>query len=134
MSVNLTNLLTELLYVVLIGAIPIVSKYLIQQIEAKKNEILKNDKAENFQNSIDGAMSLVEKVVDYVSQTYVDALKKAGKFDAAAQQNAYNKAVEALEKLMDDDMKHVLISVYGDISTWMKVAIESYIGSKKLIY
>ena len=30
MSVNLTNLLIELLYVVLIGAIPIVSKYLIQ--------------------------------------------------------------------------------------------------------
>lgn len=131
MSVNLTNLLTELLYVVLIGAIPIVSKYLIQQIEAKKNEILKNDKAENFQNSIDGAMSLVEKVVDYVSQTYVDTLKKEGKFDAAAQQNAYNKAVEALEKLMDDDMKHVLINVYGDLSTWMKVAIESYIKSRK---
>ena len=76
MSVNLTNLLMELLYVVLIGTIPIVSKYLIQQIEAKKNEILKNDKAENFQNSIDGAMSLVEKVVDYVSQTYVDSVKK----------------------------------------------------------
>lgn len=131
MSVNLTNLLMELLYVVLIGAIPIVSKYLIQQIEAKKNEILKNDKAENFQNSIDGAMSLVEKVVDYVSQTYVDALKKEGKFDATAQQNAYNKAVDALEKLMDDDMKHVLINVYGDLSTWMKVAIESYIKSRK---
>ena len=131
MSVNLTNLLMELLYVVLIGTIPIVSKYLTQQIEAKKNEILKNDKAENFQNSIDGAMSLVEKVVDYVSQTYVDTLKKEGKFDAAAQQNAYNKAVEALEKLMDDDMKHVLINVYGDLSTWMKVAIESYIKSRK---
>lgn len=131
MSVNLTNLLTELLYVVLIGAIPIVSKYLIQQIEAKKNEILKDTKTNDFQNSIDGAMSLVEKVVDYVSQTYVDALKKEGKFDAAAQQNAYNKAVEALEKLMDDDMKHVLINVYGDLSTWMKVAIESYIKSRK---
>ena len=76
-------------------------------------------------------MSLVEKVVDYVSQTYVDALKKEGKFDAAAQQNAYNKAVEALEKLMDDDMKHVLINVYGDLSTWMKVSIESYIKSRK---
>lgn len=131
MSVNLTNLLTEILYVVLIGAIPIVSKYLIQQIEAKKNEILKDTKTNDFQNSIDGAMSLVEKVVDYVSQTYVDALKKEGKFDAAAQQNAYNKAVEALEKLMDDDMKHVLINVYGDLSTWMKVAIESYIKSRK---
>lgn len=131
MSINLTNLLMELLYVVLIGAIPIVSKYLIQQIEAKKNEILKNDKAKDFQNSIDGAMNLVEKVVDYVSQTYVDALKKEGKFDATAQQNAYNKAVEALEKLMDDDMKHVLINVYGDLSTWMKVAIESYIKSNK---
>lgn len=131
MSINLTNLLMELLYIVLIGSIPIVSKYLIQQIEAKKNEILKNDKAEDFQNSIDGAMSLVEKVVDYVSQTYVDVLKKEGKFDAAAQQNAYNKAVEALEKLMDDDMKHVLINVYGDLSTWMKVSIESYIKSRK---
>ena len=131
MSVNLTNLLTELLYVVLIGAIPIVSKYLIQQIEAKKNEILKDDMTKDFQNSIDGAMSLVEKVVDYVSQTYVDTLKKEGKFDATAQQNAYNKAVEALEKLMDDDMKHVLINVYGDLSTWMKVAIESYIKSRK---
>ena len=131
MRVNLTNLLMELLYVVLIGTIPIVSKYLTQQIEAKKNEILKNDKAKDFQNSIDGAMSLVEKVVDYVSQTYVDALKKEGKFDAAAQQNAYNKAVDALEKLMDDDMKRVLIDVYGDLATWMRVAIESYIKNNK---
>ena len=131
MSVNLTNLLMELLYVVLIGTIPIVSKYLTQQIDVKKNEILKADKAKDFQNSIDGAMSLVEKVVDYVSQTYVDALKKEGKFDAAAQQNAYNKAVDALEKLMDDDMKRVLIDVYGDLATWMKVAIESYIKNNK---
>ena len=131
MSVNLTNLLMELLYVVLIGTIPIVSKYLTQQIDVKKNEILKADKTKDFQHSIDGAMSLVEKVVDYVSQTYVDALKKEGKFDAAAQQNAYNKAVDALEKLMDDDMKRVLIDVYGDLATWMKVAIESYIKNNK---
>ena len=131
MSVNLTNLLTELLYVVLIGTIPIVSKYLTQQIDVKKNEILKADKTKDFQHSIDGAMSLVEKVVDYVSQTYVDSLKKEGKFDAAAQQNAYNKAVDALEKLMDDDMKRVLIDVYGDLATWMKVAIESYIKNNK---
>ena len=131
MSVNLTNLLMELLYVVLIGTIPIVSKYLTQQIDVKKNEILKADKTKDFQHSIDGAMSLVEKVVDYVSQTYVDALKKAGKFDATAQQNAYNKAVDALEKLMDDDMKRVLIDVYGDLATWMKVAIESYIKNNK---
>ena len=131
MSVNLTNLLMELLYVVLIGTIPIVSKYLTQQIDVKKNEILKADKTKDFQHSIDGAMSLVEKVVDYVSQTYVDALKKDGKFDAAAQQNAYNKAADALEKLMDDDMKRVLIDVYGDLATWMKVAIESYIKNNK---
>ena len=131
MSVNLTNLLMELLYVVLIGTIPIVSKYLTQQIDVKKNEILKADKTKDFQHSIDGAMSLVEKVVDYVSQTYVDALKKEGKFDAAAQQNAYNKAVDALDKLMDDDMKRVLIDVYGDLATWMKVAIESYIKNNK---
>lgn len=131
MSVNLTNLLMELLYVVLIGTIPIVSKYLTQQIDVKKNEILKADKTKDFQHSIDGAMSLVEKVVDYVSQTYVDSLKKEGKFDAAAQQNAYNKAVDALEKLMDDDMKRVLIDVYGDLATWMKVAIESYIKNNK---
>ena len=131
MSVNLTNLLMELLYVVLIGTIPIVSKYLTQQIDVKKNEILKADKTKDFQHSIDGAMNLVEKVVDYVSQTYVDALKKEGKFDAAAQKNAYNKAVDALEKLMDDDMKRVLIDVYGDLATWMKVAIESYIKNNK---
>ena len=131
MSVNLTNLLMELLYVVLIGTIPIVSKYLTQQIDVQKNEILKADKTKDFQHSIDGAMSLVEKVVDYVSQTYVDSLKKEGKFDAAAQQNAYNKAVDALEKLMDDDMKRVLIDVYGDLATWMKVAIESYIKNNK---
>ena len=131
MSVNLTHLLMELLYVVLIGTIPIVSKYLTQQIDVKKNEILKADKTKDFQHSIDGAMSLVEKVVDYVSQTYVDSLKKEGKFDAAAQQNAYNKAVDALDKLMDDDMKRVLIDVYGDLATWMKVAIESYIKNNK---
>ena len=131
MSVNLTNLLMELLYVVLIGTIPIVSKYRTQQIDVKKNEILKADKTKDFQHSIDGAMNLVEKVVDYVSQTYVDSLKKEGKFDAAAQQNAYNKAVDALEKLMDDDMKRVLIDVYGDLATWMKVAIESYIKNNK---
>ena len=48
-------------------------------------------------------MRLVENAVDCVSQTYVDTLKKQGKFDAEAQKNAYNQAVEAITKLMDDD-------------------------------
>lgn len=131
MNTNLTNFLMELLYVVLIGAIPIISKYLIAQIDTKKNEILKDDKTKYFQDSIDRAMRLVENAVDCVSQTYVDTLKKQGKFDAEAQKNAYNQAVEAITKLMDDDMKQVLTSIYGDLTIWMKVTIEAYIKSQK---
>mgnify|MGYP004654040737 CR=1 FL=1 len=76
-------------------------------------------------------MRLVENAVDCVSQTYVDTLKKQGKFDAEAQKNAYNQAVEAITKLMDDDMKQVLTSIYGDLTIWMKVTIEAYIKSQK---
>lgn len=131
MNETLMNLLMELLYVVLIGAIPIISKYLIAQIDTKKNEILKDDKTKYFQDSIDRAMRLVENAVDCVSQTYVDTLKKEGKFDAEAQKNAYNQAVEAITRLMDDDMKQVLTSIYGDLTIWMKVTIEAYIKSQK---
>ena len=51
------------------------------------------------QNCLQNAANAVFNAVQYVNQTYVDALKEADKFDEDAQRIAYNRALAASRKL-----------------------------------
>lgn len=127
--------LNELLIAVVTVAIPIVVKYLTSYLNALKKkhlaEVEQDDKIA-FDNSIIEAIDLVQKVVDKVSQTYVDSLKAQGKFDKEAQVESFNKAFEDAKSLISTETQGLISSVYTDFDKWVEVQIESYIRNKKL--
>lgn len=128
---NSQQLLNELLYAVLIAAIPVLTKYIIAYLQTKQSQIEDNKKNYDFASTLEKALEIVTSVVKYVSQTYVDDLKAQGKFDASAQEEALKKAIETIQSQLDEQTKELLITAYGDLQTWIRVQIEAAIKDSK---
>lgn len=73
----------------------------------------------------------VTLAVKETTQTYVDALKKEGKFDKDAQIEAFNKTAETAMKMLTVDALEVIEMVYGDVNAWLYAKIESAVADGK---
>ena len=131
MHETLINLLLELAYAVVIVVVPILAKYAISYLASKKSEVDAKTDSIVFQDTISDAIDLVQRVVDMVSQTYVESLKKSGNFTEEAQKIAFNEALTTIKNLLDDSTRELLQTTYSDLDSWIKVQVESYIQSKK---
>lgn len=89
---------------------------------------IENDKVKmQIQNAVD----LIDSSVKEVTQTYVDELKKTGKFDAAAQSEAFNKAYANVKNQLTTETIKAIGTVTCDIDTWIKTQIESTVAGQK---
>ena len=126
--------LNELLIAVVTVSSPIVVKYITAYLntlkEKKKSEIAQEDKVA-FDASILEAIELVQKVVDKVSQTYVDSLKAKNEFTKEAQASSLAKAIDDAKTLISAETQGLISSVYSDFDKWLEIQIESYIRSQK---
>lgn len=122
----------EMVLQVLIAiAIPVITTILTTLArKALEHQIQKIEDEKTRRLLLEGT-SLILDSVNYVQQTYVDNLKSAGKFDAAAQQHALEAAKTRALDLMQDDVYKVLNSQYKNINNYMDTIIESAIAKKK---
>lgn len=125
------DMLREILYLVLITAIPIVCKFVIDLLRVKVDAFAVDIENTLAGKLLDDAVELVEKAVDTVAQTYVDDLKKAGTFDEKAQAEALKKAVTATKELLAPELENFIKESYNDVEAWIKLQIESYIKATK---
>lgn len=88
-----------------------------------KNEVLKN--------ALDRAGKIIIDAANTTTQTYVEGLKKAGKFDAEAQKVAFQMTMDAVLKLLNEETKQAIMDTYGDLNAWLKTAIESAVFEAK---
>lgn len=65
------------------------------------------------------------------TQTYVSALKKEGKFDAAAQKIALQKTYDAIMKVLTEEAKEYLSVAIDDLETYILNKIESNVATTK---
>lgn len=87
--------------------------------------ISKKIKNEKLQSLIDNASDIVADCVLMINQTFVDSLKKEGRFDAEAQAEAFKKCVEAILQMLSDEAKKAVIDVYGSLERYIRAAIEA---------
>lgn len=92
------------------------------------NKYVKNDKLKTILSSLN---EVVKNAVSEVYQTYVEALKKDGMFDAAAQKEALNKALEIIKTNLPTDVMTWVKENYSDIDAYFKSQIEAIIGLLK---
>ena len=65
------------------------------------------------------------------NQTYVEALKKEGKFDKEAQYKAFQMTYNAVMDILTEDAKEYLNNFYGDLSLYLSKRIEAEVVANK---
>lgn len=109
-----------------IGAI-----YLINLIRVKIQQ-LKQDKDNELYNKY---LDMLEKtIIDCVlatTQTYVETLKKEGKFDINAQKTAFEKTYTNVMSILSNEAKIYLQNVLGDLETYIYNKIEAEVKLTK---
>lgn len=88
-------------------------------------------KDEKSRQILTGITRIVTSNVASVFQTYVEGLKKEGKFDEKAQSNALRYAKEQVLGELNEDAKAFISENFGDINNWITTQIESTIYALK---
>lgn len=86
-------------------------------------------KNENLARTIDLAEKLVSSSVAAVQQTFVEQLKKDGKFDKEAQELAMRKALMLVISQLTPEAKTILEESFGDLQVWLATQIEALVYS-----
>ncbi|MFA7584446.1 MAG: hypothetical protein WCZ46_13025 [Proteiniphilum sp.] len=131
MNETLNELLMTIIQAVIIPAIPIVVAYLVKLLKAKTEQTATKISNELVRQYLQEAIDSVLQAVTYVSQTYVDSLKKQGKFDAEAQKIAFNTAKDIALQLLTEDAKNLITDLYGDLTVWLDTKIEQTVKEQK---
>ena len=82
-------------------------------------------------NTIAQAYDLLQDCVIATNQTYVDALKSGGKFDAEAARQAKEMTIERFKALMSDEMALAINASYNSLDAWLKIMTEADVWNAK---
>lgn len=88
-------------------------------------------KGQKYKRTLETIETSIRSAVLMVQQTFVDNLKKEGKFDSEAQAKALELAVKTATSQINDEMKKVIEELFGDIEEWLKTQIEAFIAYLK---
>ena len=125
------EIVIQIIQVCVIPLLGILTKFLVDYLSAKRDEInskTDNEIAQKYTNMI------YQTVVDCViatNQTYVDSLKKSGSFDEAAQKEAFDRTMNAIMTILSDDAKEYITEATGDLNTYLTQLIEAEVNKRK---
>lgn len=131
MSESAIRIITALFELCIIPLLGILTKYLIAYIITKKNEISTNTESEIAKKYQDMLANTICQCVIATNQTYVEALKKEGKFDLEAQKKAFEQTKDAILAILDDEAKKYLASIFGDLDLYISQQIEANVNMYK---
>lgn len=92
------------------------------------NGKISDKKAANYLATI---MNLVGMSVQEIYQTYVEALKKEGKFGPEQQKIAFETCLKKIKTKLAPDLIDYITKNFGDVDEYLKSLIESNIYSNK---
>lgn len=124
-------LLTDIFEVCVLPLLGVLTMYIVKFIQVKSAEItnkVDNDLADKY---IQMAAVTIENCVIATNQTYVEALKAAGKFDAEAQKTAFNMTKNAVMAILSDEAKKYLENAVGDLNEYITQQIEAAVNVNK---
>lgn len=123
--------IAELFDLVVVPLLAALTIYAVKWINAKANQI----KAETDNEVLDKYLTMltetITKCVVATNQTYVETLKKEGKFDVDAQKIAFQKTYDAVMEIVSIEMIDYLTEAVGDFETFLMQSIEAEVNSNK---
>jgi len=128
---NFKEFIEQLMYAVITGILPIFTVYIVNLIKSKISENTSKLQNEQLEKYIEAANEAISLAVISTSQTYVDSIKKAGKFDETAQTEAKNMALTKAKELITEEAKEAIETIYSDFDEYLDNAIETVVRENK---
>lgn len=128
---EILNYVPVIFQVVLIPLLGILTKYLVALISQKIKEMTDAKDDATYTKYMNMLRDTITDCVIATNQTYVDSLKKEGKFDAEAQKKAFEKTYAAVMAILSDDAKNYLTEIVGDLDGYVSNLIESNVKTSK---
>ena len=128
----MNEFLFDLLYAVSTAAIPVCAAFLVQFLHRKSAQIGAQTDSLTAKKVLDEVTTAVTTAVTYVSQTYVDGLKKYGNFTRENQKVALDLAVDQAKKLLTAEAKDFLSTTYGNLHDYLASRAEAEVRRQKL--
>lgn len=102
--------------------------YLISIKIKETKQKTENDVAAKYLDMLDDTIA---NAVLATTQTYVEALKKAGKFDLDAQKEAFKKTYNTVMNVLTDEAIKYITESIGDLETYVSNKIEAQVKLTK---
>ena len=118
---------------VVIPLLGILTAYLVKIINVKIEEISTKRKSEIEKKYLEMLGETISNCVIATTQTYVETLKKNGKFDLEAQKEAFNQTYTAVMNILSEEAKTYLTQVVGDLNLYITQKIEAEVNLNKQI-
>ena len=125
------SILQQIFELCIIPLLGIVTKFVIEYIAQKKEQIKAQTDNELAQKYLDILNDTIAKCVTATNQTYVESLKEQNAFDADAQIEAFNKTYSAVIETLGDEANKQLPMVIGDLQTYITERIEASVKESK---
>lgn len=126
-----TETLNQIFQLCVIPILGILTTFVVEFLRAKSKEIINNldsDVAKKY------TAMITNTVIDCViatNQTYVEALKKQGKFDEDAQKVAFEKTLNAVLGILTEEAKNYIKETTGDLNLYLSQLIEAEVNKAK---
>lgn len=127
------ELIAQIFEVCILPLLGVLTAFFVKWVNAKTAEIADTRKNETEKKYINMLNNTISDCVIATTQTYVDALKKQGAFDAEAQKVAFTMTYEAVVKLLTDEATEYLNEAVGDLNLYITQKIESEVNLNKTI-
>ena len=128
MNSTIWNLIFELIIIPLAG---ILVGFLVKYLKIKSDDICAKIENDNVQKYLKMLTNTISQCVIATNQTYVESLKKEGKFDLEAQKIAFNKTKTSVLQLLSTEAKIYLTTVVGDLDSYIDNIIEAEVNLNK---
>ena len=123
------NLINQLFQVCLIPMLGALTTFIVIWIKAKSAELQKKTNNDILNKYVQMATDTITNCVIATNQTYVNSLKEQGKFDEAAQKEAFQRTYQAVLLILSDDAKEYLSNAFGDLNKYLQEKIESTVNN-----
>ena len=124
----LNDLLPIIFMCVVIPALGLLTGFIVAFINKKKEELQEKINNEVLKKYVDMLANTITTCVVATNQTYVNALKKQGKFDAEAQKEAFRQTYDAVMAILSEEAIYYLTVFYGDLEVAVTSLIEENVA------
>ena len=122
---NWTTVLEQTFELLIYPVLSIAGIYLTYFISTKIKEIKQKANNELASKYLDMLDVTIQNAVLATTQTYVDSLKKQGKFDADAQKTAFKQTYDAVMSILTADAIKYITTAVGDLEIYITNKIEA---------